>query len=298
MRIAGARIAAALGVGLLVVFLAGLTAAERERVTAFEQAVREGLRPALLVVARASDTLKGTVTTLVSLPEIRERQKELEREAARARDLERRLAVLEEENRRLRALLGFRPPVPGQVVGARVVGRNADNWLSRVVIDQGTGAGICRDAAVLTEEGLVGRVSSPGPYQSVVTLLSDPGSAVAAMVASTHDAGVCYGQVGTDLLRMRFFSRDARVAPGDQVVTSGLGGVFPPHLMVGTVVETFRGDYGLVQYATVRPAADLNRLGEVLVLVPTPAGTPVPGGASVPGGAPPPGAAYGAGGPR
>lgn len=274
MRIARARIAAALGVGLLVVFLAGLTAAERDRVTACERAVREGLRPALLLVARVSDAIKGTVTTLVSLPEVRRRQEELEREAARVRDLERRLAVLEEENRRLRALLGFRSPVPGRLVGARVVGRNADNWLSRVVIDQGARAGVCRDAAVLTEEGLVGRISSPGTYQSVVTLLSDPGSAVAAMVARTHDAGVCYGQVGTGLLCMRFFSREAQVAPGDEVVTSGLGGVFPPHLVIGTVVETYRGDYGLVQYATVRPAADPRRIWEVLVLVPAPGDAP------------------------
>ncbi|MDI6894148.1 MAG: rod shape-determining protein MreC [Bacillota bacterium] len=286
MRIAVARVASALAVGFLVVLLASLTAAERERVTALEQAVREGLRPALEVVARASDAVKGTVVTLVSLPEIRREQEKLKGEAARARDLERRLAVLEEENRRLRALLGFRPPVPGRVLGAEVVGRNPDNWLSRVVIDQGTRAGIDRNAAVMTAQGLVGRVSSPGLYQSVVTLLSDPGSAVGTMVGRTRDAGVCYGQVGTELLRMRFFSRDARVEPGDQVVTSGLGGVFPPYLVVGTVVETFRGDYGLVQYATVRPAADLRRLGEVLVLLSW-AGLPVPV-APGPGGATPP----------
>lgn len=276
MRVAVARMAVALGVGLLVVFLAGLTAAERERVSAFEQAVREGLRPALVLAAEAVDRVKGTVTTLASLPEIRRKQEELEREMARVGELERRLQILEAENRRLRELLGFRPPTPGRLMGARVVGRNADSWLSRVVIDQGTRAGIAKDAPVLTPEGLVGRVSSPGTRQSVVTLLSDPGSAVGAMVARSRDAGVCYGRVGTDLLRMRFFSRDARVVPGDLVVTSGLGGVFPPHLVVGTVVETFRGDYGLVQYATVRPAADLKRLDEVLVLVTSPG---EPGGA-------------------
>jgi rod shape-determining protein MreC len=268
MRIVTARVATALAVGLLVVFLAGLTAAERDRVTVLEQAVREALRPVLEVVTRAREAVGGTVVTLLSLPLLREEQKKLKAEAARVSDLERRLAILEEENRRLRALLGFRLPVPGRVVGAQVVGRNADNWLSRVVIDQGTRAGIGRNAPVMTAQGLVGRVSSPGLHQSIVTLLSDPGSAVGAMVARTRDAGVCYGQVGTDLLRMRFFSRDARVEPGDQVVTSGLGGVFPPHLLVGTVVETFRGDYGLVQYATVRPAADLRSLGEVLVLLP------------------------------
>lgn len=267
MRMVGARLAAALGVALLVVFLAGLTASERERVTVFEQAVREGLRPALVVLSEALDRVRGAVTTLASLDEIRQREEELQRQAARVEELERRVAVLEEENRRLRALLGLRLPVPGRVIGARVVGRNPDNWLSRVVIDQGTGSGVGKNAPVLTDRGLVGRVSSPGPHQSVVTLLSDPGSAVGAMVARTRDAGVCYGQVGTDLLRMRFFSRDARVVPGDLIVTSGLGGVFPPHLVVGTVVETFRGDYGLVQYATVRPAADLRRLEEVVVLI-------------------------------
>jgi len=284
MRIATARVAAALAVGLLVVFLAGLTAAERDRVTVLEQAVREALRPPLEVVVRVQEAIRGTAVTLLSLPRIREEQEKLRAEAARVRELERRLAVLEEENRRLRALLGFRPPVEGRMVGAQVVGRNPDNWLSRVVIDQGTRAGIGRNAPVMTAQGLVGRVSSPGLYQSVVTLLSDPGSAVGAMVARTREAGVCYGQGGTELLRMRFFSRDARVEPGDQVVTSGLGGVFPPHLLVGTVVETFRGDYGLVQYATVRPAADLRSLGEVLVLLPgTSPSEPVP---PSPGGVP------------
>lgn len=249
-----------------IVLVVGVTAAQRERITAMEVAVRESLRPALVGLARVADAVGGTVQTAVSLPRIRRERAELEAGLARGAQLEQRVRVLEEENRRLRALLGF--PLPGewQRLGAQVVGRNGDSWLSRLAIDRGSRAGVRVNAAVLTDRGLVGRVSSVSPSLSIVTLISDPGSVVATVVAESGEAGVCYGQVGTDLLRMRFFSREAQVAPGDTVLTSGLGGVFPPHLLVGTVVETFRGDYGLVQYATVRPAADLDRLWQVIVL--------------------------------
>lgn len=266
MRLGRARIAAALVAALLTVLLAGLTEAERERISVLEMLAREALRPVLVTLAEAGQALSGTVRTLVSLPEIRQRQAALEREAARVADLERRLEALEEENLRLRLLLGCSSSSPLPLAGARVVGRNGDSWLSRALIDSGTESGVRKDAAVLTERGLVGRVSSAGPRLSVVTLITDPGSAVGVLVPRTGDAGICYGQVGTQLLRMRFFSREARVSPGDAVVTSGLGGVFPPQLLVGTVVEAFPGDYGLVQYATVRPAVDMDRLWQVMVV--------------------------------
>ena len=263
-----------------IVLLVGVTAAQRERITVLEVAVRESLRPALASLARVADAVGGTVQTAVSLPRIRSERAQLEAELARTAQMQQRVRILEEENRRLRALLGFPLPAEWQRLGAQVVGRNGDSWLSRLAIDQGSRAGVTVNAAVVTDRGLVGRVSSVSPSLSIVTLISDPGSVVATVVAESGEAGVCYGQVGTDLLRMRFFSREAQVAPGDTVLTSGLGGVFPPHLMVGTVVETFRGDYGLVQYATVRPAADLDRLWQVVVL----AGASRSQGSGAPGG--------------
>ncbi|HHY93970.1 MAG TPA: rod shape-determining protein MreC [Firmicutes bacterium] len=266
MKRVGVWAALAVLAAVAVVVIGGLTAGERQRVTVVELALREALRPGLEVLARAGDAVTGTVRTVLSLPELWRQREEWQSRQAEAMEMQRRLQLLEEENRRLRALLGFRPSLPLPTVGAQVIGRNGDSWFSRILIDQGSGAGVGKDAAVLTERGLVGRVSSLSLSGATVTLISDPGSAVGAKVVRSGDAGICYGQVGTPLLRMRFFSREAEVMPGDTVVTSGLGGVFPPDFMLGVVVETYQGDYGLVQYAVVRPAVDLERLEKVLVV--------------------------------
>lgn len=177
------------------------------------------------------------------------------------------LGALERENRNLRALLGLRRQLHGwHVVAATVVARAPASWFDTVTIDRGWRDGVRAGMPVVGPRGLVGRVLASGPGESTVLLISDPQSGVGAMIASTGDTGVALGGGEGDSLRLELYTRLARVRPGQLVVTSGLGGFYPPGLVVGQVEAVGSREFGLVRYAVVRPAQNLDRLWHVLVV--------------------------------
>ncbi|MCS7172202.1 MAG: rod shape-determining protein MreC [Armatimonadetes bacterium] len=204
-----------------------------------------------------------------ALAEIRALRVENARLRAEVEHLRRRLADLEEarsEVVRLRRLLDLRAELPTATLAARVVARDPDTWFATVLINRGGRHGVRRHDVVVTAEGLVGRVLEVYPTASRVLLVSDPRSAVGVLVQRTRDPAIVEGQAGP-LLRLRYLPRDATARPGDVLVTSGLGGVFPRGLRVGIIRSVLKG--GLFLEAEVVPAADLSRLEEVLLLVGT-----------------------------
>ena len=114
--------------------------------------------------------------------------------------------------------------------------------------------------------GLVGRIAQVGPRTAKVRLLTDPDSAIAALLQTSRVTGLVVGQPdGT--LRMEYIPQDENLDVGDIVLTSGLGGgVMPKELVIGQVVEVQKMDHELHQAAIVRPAADFSRLELVLVI--------------------------------
>jgi len=204
----------------------------------------------------------------VALSEIGQLRSENARLRAEVERLRRRVARLEEaqsEVVRLRRLLQVRPLPPEVPRAARVVARDPGSWFATVLLDRGARDGVRRHDAVVTADGLVGRVLEVYPTAARVLLLSDPRSAVGVLVQRTRDAAVVEGRAGP-VLRLRYLPRDSGIRPGDLLVTSGLGGVFPRGIRVGTV-RAILPKAGLFLEAEVTPAADLDRIEEVLILL-------------------------------
>jgi rod shape-determining protein MreC len=176
------------------------------------------------------------------------------------------------ENVRLRQLLGWQAQrTPWKLKLARVVLHDPANWWHTVQIDLGSRDGLQMNLPVLTMDGLVGRVSAVGLTRSQVTLLGDPNCKVAARVENeTNDSGVIgpSGPLETELVELGFLSRNANLKPGQAVVTSGEGGIFPPGITIGKVVDVQAVDYGSRTEARVKLAANLNALHEVWVKLP------------------------------
>jgi rod shape-determining protein MreC len=118
---------------------------------------------------------------------------------------------------------------------------------------------------VLTHRGLVGRVTEAAPHSSKVLLITDPSSAVNALIQDSRATGVVQGLVGQGLT-MRYIQQTEEITPGDLVLTSGLGGNFPTRLIIGQVTSVTKKDVELFQEATVRPSVDFGRLEMVMVL--------------------------------
>lgn len=176
-----------------------------------------------------------------------------------------RFAEIKLANDRLRKLLDFKEEIQLPTLPAQVISEDASSWFRTVVIDKGSDDGLAEGMPVVVAEGVVGRTIRVAPHQSTVLLVTDASSAVASLVQNTRTRGICRGE-GTQLT-LDFALRLADLEIGDRIVTSGTGGVFPKGLVIGTVSQISKGEYGLFQSVTVAPSVDFSRLEEVLVLL-------------------------------
>lgn len=175
-----------------------------------------------------------------------------------------------EENNRLRAQLGWEQQQPWRLKLANVVLRDPANWWKTVQIDAGTRDGVHDGCPVLTSDGLVGRVSSAGYVHSQVVLLGDPNCRVSALVEdSQHDIGVlsATGPLINSMADLTYLSGGANLKSGQEVVSSGLGGIFPEGIPIGQVVDSWQADYGLYTQARVKLSANLGALNQVWVVL-------------------------------
>lgn len=205
------------------------------------------------------------------------------------------LAVLEADNEDLRKSLKAKQSTLKNyyLYPAEVVARSSDYWNNAVIIDQGIKHGIKKDMAVVTAQGLIGRVQSVSNFSSTVELLTN-------IEGSNHIASVIFGKQivnGTTLyqqangvieeydpqtrmLIMRKIPLNQKIEVNQQVLTSGLGGVIPRGLPIGIVARVQPDDYGLTQTAYIQPSADFGNLNEVMVVerafVTTPTGELIP----------------------
>ena len=178
------------------------------------------------------------------------------------------LRDVEHEVNRLRRALAYRERSVFKLVPAEIVARDSSTWWRTVTINRGKDDGIESDMPVVTDEGLVGKTTTVGDNISIVLLLSDENCRVAATVEGTREQGIVSGErvTGsvTPMLDLNFLSKQANLQPGQKIYTSGVGGVFPSGLLVGTV-QSFRVRE-LDGQARIAPAVDLSHLEDVFVV--------------------------------
>jgi len=252
-------------------------------VTFTRQVVLFSVSPFIKVTAALVQGTRNLWRDYVDLRHLREENKHLQGEVA---VLQRRIDQLEEqslETQRLQRLLAMRESPQAGFLTARVVGKDATNWFKTILLDRGSQEGVRRNQPVLAPDGLVGRVVEVTPTSAKVQLLTDPVSAVGGLVQRTRVTGIVSGNLGAGA-RVRYLPLLADVVVGDEVVTSGMGGVFPKGIPVGRITAVERRSGALFQEASLQPLADLGRLEEVMILTALDGGTSFGAGATREGG--------------
>lgn len=196
---------------------------------------------------------------------LRQRVAELELDAIAGQDAQR-------ENERMKDLLGLAEERPElQYRDAAVVRRSSSNWYSNLTIDRGTLGGVEVNDCVIDQYGhLIGVVTEANPNSSLVTTILDPTLELGGRVARTDEDAILEGDFTLmlqGLLRLSFVSEQAKLVTGDQVTTSGLGGVYPRGLVVGSIRTLEVEEDGVSRYAQVEPAADIGGIQYVYVIV-------------------------------
>lgn len=258
-------------VALVVLAMLNLPDATSARV---KGAVRDGLSPLQLVASGGMREVREIIRYVRGLGDLALENRALTEEVAYLRGEMRRLAEAERDNENLRRLMEFRRRSARRLVSCEVVGRDSTGWWQTARLDKGVLGGVAADRAVLTAEGLIGRTVSASSRTADVLLLTDPSCKVSVRLASSPVFGVLTGAAGEDtagegkapLCRMAYIPRLESVRIGEEVVTSGLGGVYPRGLLVGHVVAVESEEGGLYQSAWVELSAAMGMLEYAFVI--------------------------------
>lgn len=217
-------------------------------------------------VAVRYQALRDFVTVPRDMIALQQENAALQAEVAR---LQKQVIELEQKTAQteiLSALVDFARANPENTYrAALVIGRDPSPFLQYVIINRGSNDGIRRGMPVVSDKGLVGRVDAVIADAARVQLITDANSVVSVHLQKSNADAMLRGSLTGDL-SAGMISQDANVELGDVVLTSGLGGNYPPDLLVGQVASVRRLDYELFQTASVQPVVDFSRLQVVLVI--------------------------------
>jgi len=202
----------------------------------------------------------------LNLRHVREQNKDLQNQLTRMRLEEASIAEDALEGRRLQALLGFREKYIGATVAAQVIGTSGSEQSHVLTIDKGSNDGLRPDMPVITPDGIVGKVRDVSPTNSQVLEINDMSSGAGVVLASSRIRAILGGTIG-GRAQISNLTPDSRIKPGETVLTSGGDQIYPRGLLVG-VIESIAPDPDHQPYTAIRvkPAVDLDQVGEVLVI--------------------------------
>lgn len=260
--------------GVIVVTVVGILAAlifyslnipRKQHANALERGVMMVFSPVLAPFSRAGGVVEDVWNGYVDLVDVRRENLKLRDEI---KGLNERLVTAAETqlaNQRLTRLLDMKNSLKPPTVAATVIGEDGTSWFRTLVIDRGSSGGVAEGMAVVAADGVVGQVVKVAANTSRVLLLTDHASGIAATIQRSRARGVVKGR-GEGLCSLEFTTREEDVKVGDAVVTSGIGGVFLKGLPIGEVTMVKRGQYGIFQTVSIRPAVNIAHLEEVLVV--------------------------------
>ena len=215
---------------------------------------------------RANAEKKSTIAELnEEIAMLTERNRQLEATVSQ-------MSELQKENERLRGLLGVTEVTPDvQYIAASVTAKEPGGWFATFTVDKGETDGVRKDAPVLSDQGLVGRVMSVTDHTATIISIIDSRSAVAGMVERTRDNGVCHGSLyvnsSDEMMRMNYLPAGSELNTGDRVITSGLDGIYPKGLFIGTVRSISRQEGGDDRYVVLTTAVDFAHIEDVLIMI-------------------------------
>jgi rod shape-determining protein MreC len=258
-------ILAVMGVGLLLVLLPSRLNDQLKQAVGWFYLPFVGAADGIEEMGHQSRAYITPRTSLLS--EIDRLRKENQRFQVR----EFQLAELHRQNARLRKLVEWQVQQPWTLKLGKVVSDDPANWYRGVTLNIGEDEGIQVDDAVLTEQGLVGKVVSVSGGRSKVSLLGDPNCRVAAVIGDSGYGGIVtpigQGAINRRIVELKHLPSEANLEPGVEVLTSGSGGVFPSGIPIGRLIDSQSYDFGLYSGARVRLRADLDRLDYVWIIV-------------------------------
>ncbi|MCE4956223.1 rod shape-determining protein MreC [Macrococcus caseolyticus] len=255
----------------LIIFmvLVGFSLRERDTST-FESFVGDTTALGNRIVSYPAMFITGNFGDFIDMWHANEENKQLKQKIKGFAQVEADNYRLEKENQELRQALKTESISVYDPVMSTIIARNQDQWMNTFIINRGQSAGIRENMAVLTTEGLVGRIKKVNSYSSQVELITSSIKSSKISVTLQQEGQDIFGMIdyfdeSKNLLVLSDIDNNVKVKLGTKVVTSGLGGQFPKGILIGEVKKVENDEFGLSQIAYVETEADINDLSHVYV---------------------------------
>lgn len=212
--------------------------------------------------------ISGNDAFFADMDTLKAENEELKQKNSELEQSLRELEIIKAENETLKEYVNLKDKYADyNAIPADVINRDISNYSSTIVINVGSEDGIKTDMTVIADRGLVGHIISVTNHTAKVQTIVDTASAVTAKMSTTDDSIVVQGTLESkSTLRATFIPTDAVVLEGDSIETSGIGGIYPKGIHIGTIREVINTSNITDRYALVDTAVDFNKLNTVLVI--------------------------------
>lgn len=252
-------------VAIILIILISFTSQGRKAVSSVEGLISRAMVPVQKTLFTGSQYAKNFFSSLMEIGTLKENNRELEEEVKVLKQQQVDLETIKNENERLTELLNYQKNNPQyDYIVADIVAIDPEVWFNIFVIDKGSNHGIEKNMAVVISDGLVGKVVEVASGTSKILAISDTSSMINGVSSRTGDYIRIQGNIENTL--EGFIAPDAKLIPGDLIVTSGLGGIYPDNIIIGEVESVIKEEGMLEKTVIINPAVDFRQLNEVFIL--------------------------------
>lgn len=253
---------------ILLILLVILSNVNVEKFSYIESAASKMIMPIQNSLVFLKNKIEGNNSFFTDISKLQEENKELKEKNSNLEKSLRELEVIKAENLTMKEYMNLSQKYTDfNTVPAYIVNRDTSNYTNTILINVGTKDGIKKDMTVIADQGLVGHVISVENSSSKVELIVDPASSVSSTISTTNDAIVCKGTLESNsILRATYIPTEATLVEGDSVETSGMGGIYPKGIHIGTIQEVVNTNNITDRYAKIKTAVDFSSIQTVLVI--------------------------------
>lgn len=254
---------------IILIFLVVITNTDVAKMSYVENIVSTIVMPIQNGLTYLKNKIAGNDSFFENINNLQAENEELKKKNSELEQALREFEIVKSENDTLKEYMNLKEKYKSySTIPAYVINRDIGNYSNTIVINAGEKDGIKEDMTVIADEGLVGHVISTTEHTAKVQTIVDTATAVTSTISTTKDTIVVQGTLDdTTLLKATYIPTEASVLQGDSVETSGLGGIYPKGIHIGTIKEVFNTKNPTDRYATVEPAVDFSKLATVLVII-------------------------------
>ena len=252
---------------LLLILLVFLSNTDTQKLSYIESAVSSIIMPIQNGLTYLKNKIAGNNEFFTSVSTLKEENEQLKQKNSELEQSLRELEIIKSENATLKDYVNLTDKYKDyNTTPAYIINKNISNYNSLFVINVGTEDGITENMTVIADQGLVGHVVSVSNNTAKVQTIIDTASNVSSTITTSRDTVVCSGMLKNKKLKAIYIPTQANLIIGDSIETSGMGGIYPKGVLIGTIEQVVNANNVTDRYALIKPAVDFDKVETVLVI--------------------------------